>query len=64
MLAGFQPLDIGQISAATNSSMVSRPLRIVLARKKAFSQLLKPTVQLLYKAVQVAVTGSIGEYKG
>jgi hypothetical protein len=30
------------------------------AKKKAFSQFLKPMVQLLYEAVQIAVTSAIG----
>jgi hypothetical protein len=56
--------DSGQISAATNSSMISRPPIIVLAKKKALSQFFKPTAWLFYETVQIAVTGAMGEYKG
>jgi hypothetical protein len=34
---------------------------MVLAKKKAFSQLLKQRVRLLYGALQTAVTDAIGE---
>jgi hypothetical protein len=56
--------DSGQILAATNSSMMSRPPIIVLAKKKALSQFFKPTAWLFYETVQIAVTGAMGEYKG
>jgi hypothetical protein len=61
MLAGCHPADIDQISAATNSSMTSRPPTMVLASKKAFSQDSKSAVRLMYEAVHTAVTSAMGE---
>jgi hypothetical protein len=61
MLAGCHPTDMAKFRQQKNSSMTSRPPTMVLANKKAFSQVSKSAALLLYEAVHTAVTSAIGE---
>jgi phage baseplate assembly protein W len=52
------------IRAMVNSSIMSWPPRIVLARWNAFSQFLIPAAQWLKEVVQIVVNASIGVERG